>query len=100
MLLRRNKKNNVYPVNPRFTIYKWGLRGSKLYRYVFVIGIVISVSLCLDMGRFSKGELIVQKHHMMGDKINSKSHVTTFKQAPVNFSADPHVRCRPVTLRT
>ena len=24
-------------VNPSFTIYKWGLRGSKLYRRVFVI---------------------------------------------------------------
>ena len=26
------------PVNPSFTIQKWGLRGSKLYRYVFVMG--------------------------------------------------------------
>ena len=25
------------PVNPSFTIWKWGLRGSKLYRYVFVM---------------------------------------------------------------
>ena len=25
------------PVNPSFTIYKWGLSGSKLYRYVFVM---------------------------------------------------------------
>ena len=25
------------PVNPSFTIQKWGLRGSKLYRHVFVI---------------------------------------------------------------
>ena len=25
------------PVNPRFTIQKWGLRGSKLYRYVLVM---------------------------------------------------------------
>ena len=24
-------------VNPSFTIYKWGLRGSKLYRHVFVM---------------------------------------------------------------
>ena len=42
VLLSRNKKNNVYPckpipVNPSFTIYKWGLRKSKLYRYVFVM---------------------------------------------------------------
>ena len=25
------------PINPSFTIWKWGLRGSKLYRYVFVM---------------------------------------------------------------
>ena len=25
------------PVNPSFTIYKWSLRGTKLYRYVFVM---------------------------------------------------------------
>ena len=25
------------PVNPSFTIETWGLRGSKLYRHVFVI---------------------------------------------------------------
>ena len=25
------------PVNPSFTIYKWGLRGSKLHRRVFVM---------------------------------------------------------------
>ena len=25
------------PVNPSFTIYKWGLRVSKLYRYVLVM---------------------------------------------------------------
>ena len=34
MFLSKNKKNNVYPVNPSFTIKKWGLRGSKLYRRV------------------------------------------------------------------
>ena len=33
MFLSRNMKNNVYPVNPSFTILKWGLRGSKLYRH-------------------------------------------------------------------
>ena len=25
------------PVNPSFTILKWGLRGSKLYRHMFVM---------------------------------------------------------------
>ena len=37
MFLIRNKKNNVTPVNPSFTIQKWGLTGSKLYTYVFVM---------------------------------------------------------------
>ena len=37
MFLSRNKKNNVYPCKPRFTIKKVGLRGSKLYRRVFVM---------------------------------------------------------------
>ena len=25
------------PVNPSFTVKKWGLRGSELYRHVFVM---------------------------------------------------------------
>ena len=37
MFLGRNKKNNVFPVNPSFTIQKLGLKGSKLHRYVFVM---------------------------------------------------------------
>ena len=37
MFLSRNKKTNVYPVNPSFAIKKWGLRGSKLYRHVFMM---------------------------------------------------------------
>ena len=31
------RKIRYTPVNPSFTIYKWGLRGSKLYRHVFVM---------------------------------------------------------------
>ena len=39
MFLSRNKKNNVYPCKPQFyfTCIKVGLRGSKLYRYVFMM---------------------------------------------------------------
>ena len=37
MLLSKNKKNNVYPCKPQFYFIKWGLRGSKIYRYVFVM---------------------------------------------------------------
>ena len=31
------RKIKYTPVNPSFTTYKWGLRGSKLYRRVFVM---------------------------------------------------------------
>ena len=37
------KKITYTPVNPSFTIQKWGLRGSKLYRHVFVIIIIIII---------------------------------------------------------
>ena len=39
MLLSRNKKNNVYSCKPQFYYIKVGFkgRGSKLYRYVFVM---------------------------------------------------------------
>ena len=37
MFLSRNKKNNVYPCKPQFYYKKWGLRGSKLYRHVFLM---------------------------------------------------------------
>ena len=37
MFLSRNKKIMYTPVNPSFIILKWGLRGSKLYRHVFVM---------------------------------------------------------------
>ena len=37
IFLSRNKKNNVYPCKPQFYSIKWGLRGSTLYRHVFVM---------------------------------------------------------------
>ena len=36
MFLSRNKNNNVYPYKPQVLLYKSGLRGSILYRYVFL----------------------------------------------------------------
>ena len=35
--LSRNKKNNVYPCKPQFYYVKVGFKGSKLYRYVFLM---------------------------------------------------------------
>ena len=54
MVLSRNMKNNVYPCKPQFYyIKKWGLRGSKLYRYVFVmwtrIKLVLKEQFYLDV---------------------------------------------------
>ena len=37
MFLSRNKKNNVYSCKPQFCYTKLGFKGSKLYRFVFVI---------------------------------------------------------------
>ena len=37
MFSSKNKKNNVYPFKPQFFYIKVGLRGSKLYRHVFVM---------------------------------------------------------------
>ena len=37
MFLSRNKKNNVYPCKRQFYCIKVGFKGSKLYRYVFVM---------------------------------------------------------------
>ena len=37
MFSTRNKQNNVYPCKPQFYYIKVGLRGSKLYRHVFVV---------------------------------------------------------------
>ena len=45
MFLSRNNKNNVYPCKPQFYFIKVGLRGSKLYRYVFVMIITTPVTL-------------------------------------------------------
>ena len=43
MFLSRNKKNNIYPCKPQFCYKKWGLRGSNLYRHVFVMFVYISI---------------------------------------------------------
>ena len=45
MFLVEKRKIMYTPVNPSFTIYNWGLRGSILYRYVFVMYTVSSRKL-------------------------------------------------------
>ena len=50
-------RNIIYtPVNPSFTIYKWDLSGSKLYRHVFVMDTIDNLFLthlwCLGKAGF------------------------------------------------
>ena len=44
MFLRRKKKNKVYPCKHQFYYIKVGLKGSKLYRLLFVMGDICSLS--------------------------------------------------------
>ena len=49
MFWSRNKTITYTPVNPRFTIQKWDLRGSKLYRHVFVMVKILIRQCCSDI---------------------------------------------------
>ena len=42
------------PINPSFTVQKWGLRGSKLYRRIFVMG---QISNLLDKKKYLIGNI-------------------------------------------
>ena len=44
-VLSRNKENNIYHCKPKFYYIKMGLRGSKLYRYVFVMPFLCIVTV-------------------------------------------------------
>ena len=65
MFLGRNKKNNEYPCKPQFYYIKWGLRGWKLYRRVFVMYIEYmdeqreAWSGCVDL-KVDLGQLFIQ----------------------------------------
>ena len=48
MFLNKNKKYNVYPFKPYI---KWGFRGSKLYRYGFVMSGVQGMLRTVQKGR-------------------------------------------------
>ena len=49
MFLSRNRKIMSTPINPSFTIKKWGLKGLKLYRHVFVMKCIKDLHLKLTM---------------------------------------------------
>ena len=52
MFLSRNKKNYVYPCKPQFYYIKVGLKGSKLYRHVFMMKTKQSQSSRLSPAKF------------------------------------------------
>ena len=41
MFLSRNKINNIYPCRPQFYYINVGYKGSKLYRHVFVMDMLL-----------------------------------------------------------
>ena len=65
------------PVNPSFTISKWGLRGSKLYRHVFVMDASIALGtvmraefVCISVVRTASGP-----REKLVDSIRTKGEV-------------------------
>ena len=62
------------PVNPSFTIQKWGLRGSKLYRYVFLM---VPSGLCAHQ-RMKSAFDFAQSGHMKKRSILASSEGSFF----------------------
>ena len=56
------RKTMCTPVNPSFTIYKWGLRVSKLYRHVFVMLTPTVVKLILKGMTWERNEHAIQNY--------------------------------------
>ena len=67
------------PVNPSFTIKKWGLRGSKLYRYV----VVMYVSHCVSSYNMSLGTTIPKRLHVRPAKTQISQHILQCDQSPL-----------------
>ena len=73
------------PVNPGFTLKKWGLRGSTLYRHVFVMCHKRRMRTCLNRILFVIGihyytsEYIVPQNYYVTnlDEINATSEQKT-----------------------
>ena len=57
MFLAEITKTMYTPANPSFTIEKWGLRGSKLYRHVFVMGTTFHIHgrTCMKFNSHKRG---------------------------------------------
>ena len=77
MFLNRNKKNNVYPCKPQFYYIKVGLKGSKLYRFVFVMNTTCNIGEeTQEMAQArSTAHPRHQKKERWGTNNNNKSHI-------------------------
>ena len=70
------------PVNPSFTIQKWGLRGSKLYRYVFEMFqscIISNRNFVLLTNNFLRNVRVIIKDYKVGSR-DQKSGVNLDNQ--------------------
>ena len=67
MFLAEIRKIMYTPVNPSFTIQKWGLRGPKLYRYIFVM-------IIIEVGPSEVGP----SSHMQTDRETDKDIILSF----------------------
>ena len=72
MFLSRNKKNNVYPCKPQFYYKKKsGLRGSKLYRHVFVMDLNLAHSVIRWLS-WMRVRLVIRRLQYSFEKIDHK----------------------------
>ena len=89
------RKITYTPANPSFTILKWGLRGSKLYRHVFVMSLVLvslsalsswskHVNLWIWMSLYVVSKVGVRKKQKTKFQVVTKFHVQKTNSEPYN----------------
>ena len=89
MFLNRNKKNNTYPCKPQFYHIKEGLRGSKLYRYVFVTILheqIQSGRICYFLLLMCS---VFSKRSILRNILLNKSNLIAYAQRKLNSAVAP-----------
>ena len=95
MFLSRNKKNNVYPCKPQFYYIKVGLRGSILYRYVFVMlwVFIMPLRLCVALLMNTHNVCFVQKSAKILTPQDEKTNLLTLEANKASTQSDQSLRC-------
>ena len=75
MFLSRNKKNNVYPCKLQLYYIKVGLRGSKLYRHVFMMPILNASALAMVIVWWFMSPLALFKSYWDNGEVTTKTSV-------------------------